>query len=258
MPIQLPDDLAGRYLIRRSDRSAAIVRADFADGFDRAGLIECADARTHAYRLEGLSLVGGRTRAGIVPAGALGEAVVRPYRRGGLARRLTRDRYFLGRRAFDELILTERLRLLGVPVPEALAAVHSPCRPGYRACLVTRRLLGSEPAAQVLRQSRPGECRTWMEQIGKSVRLLHEAGGWHADLNANNILLAPARTGVPAILVDFDRGRLFAAPLSHRRARRNLRRLRRSLKKLRLLEALRSWPAFEQGYSAERAPEPAA
>lgn len=253
---RIPPDLTDRYLLRHDGGAAAVVRDDFAEVFERHGLLGCADP--HPRQPAGPGPEGGRARPRLVPAGPLGEAVVRRYLRGGLARPLLGDRYLYGSRAFHELVVTERLRRRGVPVPEVLAAVQRSRRPGYSACIVTRRLPGAETAARVLARSRPGECRAWLEEIGHSVRRLHEAGSWHADLNAHNVLLFPGRPGIPPLLIDFDRSRLYPGRVPRRRARGNLRRLRRSLSKLGLNEALRAWPALEHGYGIEPEPEPAA
>ena len=64
------------------------------------------------------------------------------------------------------------------------------------------------------------------EEVGALVARFHREGVWHADLNAHNILLAPAGL----YLIDFDRGR-FRAPADGWRLA-NLQRLRRSLIKL--------------------------
>jgi 3-deoxy-D-manno-octulosonic acid kinase len=194
----------------------------------------------------------------VVAAGPLGEAVVRTFRRGGLVRHVSRQRYLLGDRAFDELLLLERLRRVGAPVPEPLAAVQTRLRPGYAACLVTRRLRGVEPAAQRLRKARSAEVEAILESVGRAVRRLHDAGGRHADLNAWNVLVPVAGPPRPAWVVDLDRGRFDPDGVPRRHRRRNLARLRRSLRKLGLADALAAWPAFERGYASPPEPVPAA
>ena len=54
----------------------------------------------------------------------------------------------------------------------------------------------------------------------------HDAGVFHADLNARNILLA----GITVYLIDFDRARIGSPSVVN--AKRNLQRLHRSLEKL--------------------------
>jgi 3-deoxy-D-manno-octulosonic acid kinase len=141
-----------------------------------------------------------------------------------------------------------------------LAAVQEQARPGpgYHACLVTRRVAGTVPAAELLRKRRAGEIRRWMEEIGRSIRLCHDAGGWHADLNAWNLLVAESRPDLPVIVIDWDRGSLREEGVSLRARLANLARLRRSLKKLELKSALDAWPALERGYESAPGPTPAA
>ncbi|OWT56289.1 hypothetical protein CEY11_19750 [Candidimonas nitroreducens] len=72
---------------------------------------------------------------------------------------------------------------------------------------------------------------------------MHQAGVWHADLNAYNILLD--RQGA-AWLIDFDRGR--RGKLTPRQRRDNLLRLRRSLLKVAGEPGLAYWQGLEQAY----------
>lgn len=249
MRAPLPDWMRDRFERVDGPGTAALVRRDFRDAFDAHGLLGCAGPAP----VDGAPVsAGGRGDARVLPAGALGEVVVRPFRRGGWVRHLVRDRYFGGSRAFREIVLTERLRRDGAPVPEAVAAVQSRVGPGpaYAACLVTRRLAGYAPAAEVLRGLRPGEAAGYMERIGAAIRRAHVAGGAHADLNAWNVLVAAGRPGLSPILIDWDRGRWRRGGVGRRRARANLARLRRSLGKLKLAGALAAWAALERGYDS--------
>ncbi len=261
MGAHLPEWMAGEFTVIRAGRTTAVVRHDFLDSFHRHRLVDCI----HAPRLslpeahQGFEdpVRGGRGGIRIVTAGPLGEAVVRPYRRGGWVETFNRRRYFLGNRAFSELVSTHRLRRRGAPVPEALAAVQSIVRPGYEACLVTRRIPKAPPAAVVLAAaSEPSRTRV-LESMGRAIRVFHEAGGIHADLNAHNILVSEEGDG-PAFVIDLDRVAVVAGRAPERRARANLRRLRRSLDKLGLTEALDDWDRLERGYAAPPDPPPAA
>lgn len=250
---RLPRGLSASWtLIRRGPRTA-VVRRDFAPSFRDLGLIRAADLPPTELspRARPFRPAGGRGELALVPAGDLGEAVVRPCRRGGLAAKVTATRFLLGDRAFRELGLTIHFRRAGVPAVEPLAAVQSSRRPGYRAAVVTRFLPDAEPAPEVLARAgdadRPAPLRGALRRMGRSTRGLHEAGGHHADLNAHNFLLPTDRTR-PAVLLDFDRARALRPPLPWPLARWSLRRLRRSLAKLEVGRALREWDAFEEGY----------
>jgi len=52
-----------------------------------------------------------------------GEVAIRRYRHGGLLRRLTGDLFFFGSRPFQELVVTEEARSVGVPTLKILAAI---------------------------------------------------------------------------------------------------------------------------------------
>lgn len=267
MCVVLPVWMRGAFQARVAGSATAAVRVDFLPTFERLALIRSAgelpasgaandapsasrpDSKPPSDSFEP-ELSAGRGRVRVLPAGPLGEAVLRPYRRGGLPGRFLERRYFLGARAFHELILTERLRWAGVPVAEPLAAVQERRTPGYQAALVTRRLPGARPLSSLLRSAGPAEASALLRRAARAVRRLHQAGGWHADLNTGNVLLPPGETEA-AYLVDLDRGRLFPPPLPPLLGRRNLARLRRSLAKLGLETGLSAWPAFEEAYEAE-------
>jgi len=117
----------------------------------------------------------------------------------------------------------------------------------YRADLLTELIPGVDPLADQLDPGLP-RIRWW--QIGQTLRRFHDAGFFHADLNARNILLDP-EGGV--YVIDWDRGRVRPPG---RWARANLARLRRSLVKLsagpsavRLAEGGK---ALETGYATPR------
>lgn len=219
-------------------------------------MLACPAVRTAAAS----DLSGGRGSAWILPTRSFGDVVVRPFRRGGWISRFVERRYILGARAFKELEVTEGLRRDGAPVPEVLAAVQERIRPGpgYAACIVTRRINGTVPAAEALARVSPGELQVLMEDIGRAIRRCHQAGGWHADLNAWNLLVPSARPDLTVTVIDWDRGRLMPRGVPERARRGNLSRLARSLRKLDLAAAIDAWPALEKGYASERGPAPAA
>lgn len=244
----LPTDLADAFELRRAPRRRAIVRRDFAGTFEQLGLLESPRGGAAARPVE-----GGRGDARVVPVGPEEEIVVRPGRRGGWVGRWIRARYFIGDRFLDELVLTERLRRRGAPVPEALAAVRRDRRFGYETWLVTRRIPDARPAARILDAASEARLAEQLAAVGRGIGRLHAAGGDHADLNAWNVLLVGAAGPEPeAKIVDLDRGRL-RTPLPARRARAALARLRRSFAKLGLEAAIEAWPHLERGYvSASR------
>ncbi len=157
------------------------------------------------------------------------EYVLRHYRRGGLIARLSADHYVwtgLRRtRAWREWHLLAQLKSKGLPVPQPIAAQVVCHGMTYSADIMTRRIPHATTLAEILERHAVSE-NTWQE-LGRVIGCFHHHGVWHADLNANNILIdADNRIH----LIDFDRGRLRRP--SPRWQQANLARLKRSLLKL--------------------------
>lgn len=171
---------------------------------------------------------GGRGGAWFVDT-PLGAAVLRHYLRGGVAARLSRDRYvWQGEsrvRSFAEYRLTESLHAQGLPVPRPIAAGYQRSGNFYRAAILLERLPGVATLAERI-ETREDDS-PW-EETGRLVARFHRAGLDHADLNAHNILFDEGGQGW---LIDFDRSRLRKPAATWRR--NNLARLLRSLQKLR-------------------------
>lgn len=189
----------------------------------------------------------GRGTTWIVQDGAQ-RLVLRHYRRGGLIARLSADRYIwrgeAATRPFRELRLLALMQAQGLPVPAPVAACYRRQGLGYRGDILTAYLPDTESLAQRLgRRAVTGD--TW-QAVGRCLRRFHDAGVWHADLNAHNVLLA-GETQVH--LIDFDRGRL-RKPGLWRDA--NLVRLRRSIEKVgdaaRIPFDEAGWRSLLQGY----------
>ncbi|MFT4256875.1 MAG: 3-deoxy-D-manno-octulosonic acid kinase [Pseudoxanthomonas sp.] len=171
---------------------------------------------------------GGRGGAWFIDA-PFGEALLRHYKRGGLAASLSRDRYLwqgaARTRSFAEFRLTRALLGKGLSVPRPIAASY--LREGffYRAAILLERLPDVRSFADRLQVA--ASDAPW-EEVGRLVASFHRAGLDHADLNAHNILFDSAGKGW---LIDFDRGQL-RIPATWWRER-NLSRLLRSVLKLR-------------------------
>lgn len=170
---------------------------------------------------------GGRGGVAMIATPA-GECVLRHYRRGGQVARLLADRYlWRGRehtRSFREFRLLAQIAAMGLPGPVPVAARVRRRGLFYTADLITRRIAGARTLVECLAL---GQLDAELAAAtGALVARFHRAGVWHADLNAHNVLVAPAGL----YLIDFDRGRLRAPAEGWRRA--NLQRLRRSLLKV--------------------------
>lgn len=154
--------------------------------------------------------------------------VLRHYHRGGLAARLSRDRYFWHSEAvtrpFAEWQLMYKLHHAGLPVPAPVGARYERRGVAYTGDILTERLVDSKSLAIWLR-ARPLPILNWIA-IGRCIRAFHDLGVCHADLNAHNVMVGA--DGV-VHLIDFDRGALRKPGLW---CDGNLVRLRRSLEKI--------------------------
>lgn len=181
--------------------------------------------------------VGGRQSAWFV-SGGFGEAVLRHYRRGGLVARVSRDRYVWAgagaTRSFAEFRILRYLHDLGLAVPAPLAAAYWKSGLTYRAAILIERIAQVRTLAQALAQP---------QTVARAIFDMHEAGVWHADLNAFNILLDDAGR---VWLIDFDRARRRKLHAKLRQA--NLLRLRRSLNKVAGTEGLACWQQIYNAY----------
>lgn len=180
--------------------------------------------------------------------------VLRHYMRGGLVARFSKYQYLgwrLGNtRAWQEWHLTHQLYEMGLPVPRPVAAQVSWPKGRmsgvYQAYLMMEKLAGTETLAQRLQRSELG-MSNW-QQLGCLIALFHSKGVYHADLNANNILIDQS-DGL--FVIDFDRGEI-RKPSTWCKA--NLDRLHRSLLKLKGLHPMfhfkqADWKQLQQAYS---------
>lgn len=158
-----------------------------------------------------------------------GPVVLRHYLRGGWAATFSRQSYFFTgvsrSRPFREYHLLAELHALGLPVPRPVAALcehHGVISTG---AIMTVCIAASITLADILAGDDHVE-GLWT-RVGKCIRRFHDAGVWHADLNARNILLDADHQ---VFLIDFDRSRF--RPGRPVNGEGNLNRLKRSLVKL--------------------------
>jgi 3-deoxy-D-manno-octulosonic acid kinase len=174
----------------------------------------------------------GRGSAWFIDA-PFGPVVLRQYLRGGWVAKISRQSYFFTgierSRPFREFRLLAALHDLGLPVPQPVAALckhHGILSSG---AIMTVRISAARTLADVLPENNgaPVPPEELWEGIGSCIRRFHDAGAWHADLNARNILLDEKQQ---VFLIDFDRARF--TPGTAVSGQGNLERLKRSLAKL--------------------------
>jgi len=153
---------------------------------------------------------------------------LRHYRRGGMVGKLFEDHFgYLGEsatRCFREFRLLAKLSGMGLPVPAPVAACYRRLGLAYTADLISVRIPGAQPLSRRLSEGTAPE-HVW-EEAGTMIRRFHDAGVFHADLTAHNILADEAGQ---LFLLDFDRGRLRA---DGSWKERTLERLHRSFRKI--------------------------
>ena len=170
---------------------------------------------------------GGRGGAWFVDA-PFGPCVLRHYLRGGLAARLSHDRYLWQRadrtRSFAEFRILRELLRRKCPVPQPVAACYLRGRFSYRAWIIVERLREVRSLADLVREA-PADA-PW-EDTGVLIARFHREGLDHADLNAHNVLYDARGKGW---LIDLDNSRMHIPATAWRE--RNLQRLLRSLHKV--------------------------
>ena len=175
--------------------------------------------------------------------------VLRHYRRGGFVSRFITDTYWNLRltacRSWHEFNLLKKLYSQGLPVPRPVAACIRRRFGFYQADIIIQKIPGTQTLAEILEQ-RKLTLDEW-QNIAATIRSLHDYGGYHADLNANNILLDEKSK---VYIIDFDRGQIKKhGPWKEA----NLARLERSLIKIRnsrkdFLYQDSDWKTLENSY----------
>ncbi len=207
-----------------------------------------AEGWAHAEVLTGPLRSGGRGNTmfvGNVPR----QFVLRHYQRGGLLGKLVRDTYiFSGEeltRPFMEWRLLDKLAANNLNVPRPAAARF--CRHGtfYTADLITVRIPDVVSLSQYIAAA-DRDAAFW-QSVGASIWKFHEAGVYHADMNAYNIQID---NDGDVWMLDFDKGALKSpGPWQQE----TLSRLHRSLKKVLGLDpklhfCAADWEQLLEGY----------
>ena len=215
------------YQYQREGRRALLIREGSEGRLRRQGLLDPAVLWNKAAQPSHLM---GRGEVLLIK-GKEGGVVVRKYRHGGLLRRLTGDLFFFGARPFQELAITEEVKSAGIPTLEILAAIMERGWGGwYRGYLITRYLPSTiDLIAYLDKESEGNRRRAVIEKAGESVRRIHQAGIYHADLHLKNFLVDGK--GPKVYLIDFDKSKVFPH-LKPSGRMKNLKRLDRSAEKL--------------------------
>lgn len=225
--------------------------------YDTAILNQISEAAFSPGAWSTATPVGGALRSGgrgntLIVSDGENEFVLRHYRRGGLPGKIIRDTYlWTGERetrSFSEWFLLAKLRKLGLPVPQPVAARYQRSLCTYTADLLTLRIPDIRSLADRILE-RPGSREFW-RNVGRGIHRFHDAGVCHADLNAYNVQLD---SNDELFLLDFDRGSLRGPGVWRQK---NIARLHRSLNKIKTLDervnfGKAEWQELLEGYFSE-------
>lgn len=153
--------------------------------------------------------------------------MLRHYYRGGFPAKFIKDKYLWTginkTRSLSEYRLLAKMVELGLPVPEPIAA--QVCKIGffYQANILIKYIYHQSTFAALLNIESPID--SW-EKVGITIAEFHNHGIYHADLNANNILISDKLV----YLIDFDHSKQCKRRKMWQNA--NMKRLKRSIDKL--------------------------
>ena len=147
------------------------------------------DAASYGSAANLVSGKGGRGAAWFVNA-EFGNAVLRHYRRGGWAAKISDARYLWraesSARSIHEFLFMQALCEKNLPVPKPIAAMVLKKGLFYRAAILLKRIPNAQSFLECVHQQT--ESAPWAA-LGRTIAAFHKAGAQHADLNAQNILL---------------------------------------------------------------------
>ena len=194
-------------------------------------------------------------RGGSVKISIVGRAaILRRYFRGGMIARWVSDKYlWLGKRStrpWREWAMIRHALAAGLPVPEPIGIFVQRTGIFYRAAIITAFIENTETLANYLTRNKLDE-DSW-RRLGALLHRMHVQCIYHADLNANNLLIDPQGQ---FFIIDFDRARLMKRLGGWQW--KPLNRLLRSLEKIDRLQGLHyrpgDWQALMAAYrSAEK------
>jgi 3-deoxy-D-manno-octulosonic acid kinase len=237
-------ELRSKYSIDTSGSTVMVVAHKYREAVLKSGMSDPEAFIRNNNQLVEIS--GGRGKAYIIPlSGSFnGNIVIKHYEHGGVLSGVFKDIYIGFKRQLKELLVMEKAKEAGLPVPEAVALCVKRVLGMFSKCwLLSRELPQTVPLIEKLKQLKenyPERFQQEKEKLLKAVagliRRFHHSGVYHRDLNVNNILVRGGDGCCELFLVDFDKARITEMN-SHRREK-NISRLKRSIRKYALKEAL--------------------
>lgn len=207
-----------------------MVQGELADEICGCGLAR-GEAWDDLLRRAAPGVGRGATARLVLPSGR--RLVLKKLRRGGLLGPPWRDRFLGARRLLDNLRLPQAARARGVSTPAALALLVVQGPPGlFQGWLALEEVRDARDLATRLAAS-SSPTAAELTKVMNQVRVMHEAGVEHRDLNLGNLLIRESTAGDAQVFVtDLDGARLHETGLPFALRQRALRRLERSWAKL--------------------------
>jgi tRNA A-37 threonylcarbamoyl transferase component Bud32 len=226
------------YNLLRHGPSTIVIRKSYEECLLKQG-ISNPDSLISSFRSKG-NLHSGRGSVPSIPIeGSPGHRmVIRKYLRGGFLRFFNRDIYLGQNRPFKELSITVEAGLKGIPTPDILAAVSIKVSgPFYCGYLISKELKSScdlpsylTTIAQGRKETFLKEKRNVIKRVASLIRLMHEKGFYHGDLNMKNIIVDTVNPH-NIYIIDWDKSR-YKERLKQSERGANVLRFCRSMAKL--------------------------
>lgn len=205
-----------------------VSEADFdellAGGFDRPETWERALAA-------GRGAASGRGVTAVIARGSGASWRLKRMRRGGAAAPLWKDRYPSAHRLVAILTVSSEALKRGIAGAAPVALLVTRGSAGLvRGFMAFEEIDGAEDLASRLRGRTL--TRDDLAAAMAAIRLLHDRGIVHPDLNLGNVLVRPRGAAVEAFLIDLDGATVGARPVSFGRRQAAIRRIERSCAKI--------------------------
>ena len=195
------------------------------------GLLEPDGPRRWRAAVSGVG--GGRGPTALLELAGGGRLLLRPVLHGGWLGPLLGGALLGMGRPLRELETSAALREAGAPVATPVLAVgRRVAGPVWEAAVGTLYEEGSEDAQRFLERHPPrAAVLRAAAAAGRAVRRFHDAGGRHADLHLQNLLLREGEAGVEALVIDLDKARRVARVAPARRMAELMRLYRSACKR---------------------------
>jgi tRNA A-37 threonylcarbamoyl transferase component Bud32 len=223
-----PEPPAG-FVLRSEGASALYVAEPLEDELRKRQLSRWAE---WDLRLAAGESATGRGATAVVSAASGPPWRLKRMRRGGHAARIWRDRYPSTERLVATLAASVEVLARGVPTARPVALMlESGTGTMVRGAMAFEEIVDSEDLAH-----RVGSGQLTRDELTAAigtVRVMHDRGIVHPDLNLGNVLLRSTAGGPPEVFViDLDRASFADGPLDFQARQAAVRRLERSCAKL--------------------------